>query len=117
MASVYLPASEAEPLARSAALQALQLDDTLHEAHLQLGLVKLYYDWDWRASDVQCSRAIELNPKYVEGHSWRGLDLMCMGRFDEAIAETKHAEQLHPVSLQPRTRVGCACYHARRLDD
>jgi len=117
MASVYLPAAEAEPLARSAALQALQLDDTLHEAHLQLGLVKLYYDWDWRASDMQFSRAIELNPNYVEGHSWRGLYLMCMGRFDEAIAETKHAEQLDPVSLQARTLVGWAYYHARRFDE
>lgn len=117
MASVYLPAAEAEPLARSAALRALQLDDTLHEAHLQLGLVKLFYDWDWRASDIQLSRAIELNPNYVEGHSWRGLHLMCMGRFDEAVAEMKQAEQLDPVSLTSRTRVGWAYYHARRFDD
>jgi TolB-like protein/DNA-binding winged helix-turn-helix (wHTH) protein/lipoprotein NlpI len=117
MASVYLPAAEAEPLARSAALQALQLDDTLHEAHLQLGLVKLYYDWDWRASDIQLSRAIELNPNYVEGHSWRGLYLMCMGRFDEAIAEMKYAEQLDPVSLPARTMVGWAYYHAGRFDE
>ena len=49
--------------------------------------MKLYYDWDWQASDIQFSRAIELNPNYVGGHSWRGLYLMCMGRFDEAIAE------------------------------
>ena len=117
MASVYLPAAEAEPLARSAALRALQLDDTLHEAHLQLGLVKLFYDWDWRASDIQLSRAIELNPNYVEGHSWRGLHLMCMGRFDEAVAEMKQAEQLDPVSLTSRTRVGWAYYHARRFDE
>lgn len=115
--SQQLPAAEAEPLARSVALQALQLDDTLHEAHLQLGLVKLYYDWDWRASDVQLFRAIELNPNYVEGHSWRGLYLMCMGRFDEAIAEMKHAEQLDPVSLPARTMVGWAYYHAGRFDE
>jgi DNA-binding winged helix-turn-helix (wHTH) protein/TolB-like protein/Flp pilus assembly protein TadD len=117
MASVYLPAAEAEPLARSEALRALQLDDTLHEAHLQLGLVKLYYDWDWRASDIELSRAIELNPNYVEGHSWRGLYLMCMGRFDEAIAEMKRAEQLDPVSLPARTLVGWAYFHARRFDE
>ena len=117
MASVYLPATEAEPLARSAALRALQLDDTLYEAHLQLGLVKLYYDWDWQASDIEFSRAIELNPNYVEGHSWRGLYLMCMGRFDEAIAEMKQAEQLDPVSLPARTMVGWAYYHARRFDE
>ncbi|HEY3123969.1 MAG TPA: protein kinase [Thermoanaerobaculia bacterium] len=94
-----LPPREAMPSAKAAALKALELDDTLAEAHTNLGLVRWAYDWDWPAAEKDLKRAIELNPGYATAHLRYANYLCSLGRFDEAVAEDKRALELDPLSL------------------
>src|SRR5262249_46043319 len=94
-----LPPKEVMPKARAAALKALAIDDTLAEAHTSLAHIKSVYEWDWRGSEREFKRAIELNPNYATVHHWYALSLSAMGRHDEAIAEIKRALELNPFPL------------------
>jgi serine/threonine-protein kinase len=94
-----LPPSEAYGKAREAATRALELDDTLGEAHNALAAVKANYDWDWPGAEREYKRAIELNPGYATAHQWYSEMLSWLGRHEEALAEIKRAQQLDPLSL------------------
>jgi tetratricopeptide (TPR) repeat protein len=94
-----VPAKEAFTKAREAAEKALQLDDTLAEAHNALAAVKADYDWDWPGAEREFRRAIELNPGYATAHQWYAEMLSELGRHEEALAEIKRAQQLDPFSL------------------
>jgi tetratricopeptide (TPR) repeat protein len=112
-----LPAKEVYPLARTAALRALQLDDTLAEAHASLGFVRLLYDWNPIQAEKEFRRAIELNPNYPTAHHWYAYDLVAMKRSDEAIAEIRRALELDPVSPIINTDVGQILLLARHPDE
>jgi len=112
----YLPPSEAWPKAKAAAMQALEIDDTLAEAHTSLGLVKEHFEWDWAGAEREFKRAIELNPNLATAHHWYGDYLANMGRFDEGMAETKKAQELDPLSLIINTTLGWQFYLAGRND-
>jgi tetratricopeptide (TPR) repeat protein len=103
--------------AREAAHKALALDDGLAEAHTSLALVHWLYDWDWAAADREFRKAIELNPRYVTAHHWRGLFLGEMGRFDEAEAEMRQALERDPISAPVYADYGRVLYWARRYDE
>ena len=103
--------------ARDAANKALELDDGLAEAHTSLALVHWLYDWDWAAADREFRKAIELKPRYVTAHHWRGLFLGEMGRFDEAEAEMQKALELDPISAPIYADYGRVLYWARRYDE
>jgi TolB-like protein/DNA-binding winged helix-turn-helix (wHTH) protein/Tfp pilus assembly protein PilF len=90
---------EALPKAKAAAQKALQLDESLSEAHTSLAFCLEGFDWDWAAADKEFRRAIELNPGYATGHHWYAWHLSLMGRNTEAIAEMKKAASLDPLSL------------------
>jgi TolB-like protein/Flp pilus assembly protein TadD/predicted Ser/Thr protein kinase len=107
---------EAYPRAKEAALKALQLDETLAEAHASLGYVKTTYDWDWSGAEREFQRAIELNPAHAGAHLWRAVALVDMGRFEEAITEGKRALELDPLSLSINRTVGGVFYNARQYD-
>jgi len=94
-----LPAKEAFAKARAAATTALELDDSLAEAHNGLAAVKVDYEWDWPGAEREFRRAIELNPGYATAHQWYAELLSQIGRHEEALAEIKLAEQLDPFSL------------------
>ena len=94
-----VPANGAFTKARDAASKALELDDTLAEAHNALAAVKSDYDWDWPGSEREFRRAIELNPGYATAHQWYAERLSELGRHEEALAEIKRAQQLDPFSL------------------
>ncbi|HEY6120111.1 MAG TPA: winged helix-turn-helix domain-containing protein [Pyrinomonadaceae bacterium] len=111
-----LPPREAMPKARAAAIRALELDESLAEAHVSLGRVLAAYDWDWTNAEKQYRRAIELNPRYAVAHQWYGGYLAVMGRSDEAIAEKKRALELEPLSLVINFELGLAYYFARDYD-
>src|SRR5581483_4497314 len=86
--------------ANEAARKALQLDDTLPEAHNSLGLVLAYYELDFAQSKKEFEQAIELNPNYAEAHHQLGnANLVKVGEFDRAIAEGIRALELDPLSL------------------
>jgi TolB-like protein/DNA-binding winged helix-turn-helix (wHTH) protein/tetratricopeptide (TPR) repeat protein len=94
-----LAPKEAYPRARAAAAKALELDDTLGEAHISLAFCLDGFDWDWEAAEKEFRRGIELNPGYATGHHWYAWHLTALGRKDEAISEMKKAEDLDPLSL------------------
>jgi TolB-like protein/Tfp pilus assembly protein PilF/predicted Ser/Thr protein kinase len=111
-----VPAKDAYPKAKEAALKALEIDDTLAEAHASLAWVKSAFDWDWSGGDREFQRAIELNPGYVTARRRRGLTLAVTGRFEEAIAENKRAVELDPLSLINNWALGDTLYKARQYD-
>src|SRR5271168_2802163 len=90
---------EALPKAKAAASKALQLDDSLGEAHNSLAFCLDGFDWDLDAGGKEFRRAIELNPGYATGHHWYAWHLSLLGQYDQAIAEMKKAENLDPLSL------------------
>ena len=114
--AIRIPPREAMPKAKAAALRALELDETLAEAHASLGRVLASYDWDWTSADREYKRAIELNPRYAVAHQWYGGYLAVMGRTNEALAERKRAQELEPLSLIINAELGMAFYYARDYD-
>ncbi len=114
--AIRLPPREAMPRAKAAAMRALELDETLAEAHTSLARVLAVYDWDWTSAEKEYKRAIELNPRYATAHQWYGGWLQVMGRYNEAIAERKKAQELDPFSLIINFELGLAFYAARDYD-
>ncbi len=112
----YLPPSEAWPKAKAAAMQALDIDDALAEAHTSLGLVREHFEWDWAGAEQEFRRAIELNPNSATAHHWYGAYLANMGRSEEGLRETKKAQELDPLSLIINTSLGWQLYVARHND-
>ncbi|HEY2163719.1 MAG TPA: tetratricopeptide repeat protein, partial [Gemmatimonadaceae bacterium] len=94
------------PPARAAARRALALDSTLAEAHTSLGIVAMFYDWDWPTAAAQLRRGTELNPSYAEGHLFYSWYLLLKGRRDEARAEVTRAGTLDQLSVIITTRRG-----------
>jgi TolB-like protein/Tfp pilus assembly protein PilF len=106
------------PKAKAAATKALQLDDTLAEAHTTLALAIWLYDFDAYQAIREFQRAIELNPNYAIAHQQYGNNtLSALGRFDDAIVEGKRAVELDPLSLVINTDMGSDYYYARRYDE
>ncbi|MGA7632928.1 MAG: winged helix-turn-helix domain-containing protein [Terriglobales bacterium] len=99
---------EAFPQAKAAAIKALELDNTLGEAHNSLAFVLDGFDWDLDAGGIEFRRAIELNPGYATAHHWYAWHLSLLGRYDEAIAEMRKAENLDPLSRIIREDIASA---------
>jgi serine/threonine protein kinase/TolB-like protein/Tfp pilus assembly protein PilF len=112
----FVSPKETFPRAKEAALKALEIDDTLAEAHASLGSIKAEYDWDWSGGEKEFQRAIELKPSYGEAHRAYGVALRQMGRLEEAIAEHKRALELDPLSLIINRALGLAFYESRQYD-
>jgi TolB-like protein/DNA-binding winged helix-turn-helix (wHTH) protein len=93
-----LPPGEGYSKGRAEASRALELDDTLAEAHTTLAAISAFYDWDAANAPKEFRRAIELNPSYAIAHHWYAEHLATVGRFEEMLAESKEAERLDPLS-------------------
>ena len=102
----YFPANEVMPKAKAAAEKALQLDNTLAEAHASLAFINWQYDFDWGAGEREYRRAIGLDPNYAEAHHQYGFLLAFRGRFDESLAEMQRASELDPLSAGITNDVG-----------
>jgi TolB-like protein/DNA-binding winged helix-turn-helix (wHTH) protein/Flp pilus assembly protein TadD len=107
---------EVFPKAEIEARKALELDETLAEAHDALGSIRTLYDWDRQATEREYKRALELNPSYATAHQLYGLYLSQIEKHDEAIAETRRALQLDPLSVAISSSLGLRLYFARRYD-
>lgn len=108
--------NEAMPKAKAAAIRAIELDDSLAEAHTSLGRVMAAYEWNWAGAEREFKRAIELNPRYPVAHQWYGGLLQVMGEPEMAIAERKTALELDPLSLIINFELGQAYYYAHDFD-
>ena len=106
------------PKAKAAALRAIELDDSLAEAHVALGIYYANFAWNPPAAEKEFRRAIELNPNYAPAHQQFSIEcLTATGRYDEAVAEGKRAEELDPLSPIISADFGNVLFRARRFDE
>ncbi|MCJ7457957.1 MAG: tetratricopeptide repeat protein, partial [candidate division Zixibacteria bacterium] len=117
LAQVYvLPPKEAFPKAKALASKALEIDETLAEAHTSLAFALECFDWNWAGAEREFRRAIELNPNYATAHQWFARLLLNLGRTSEAIEETNKALELDPLSLINNLAAGYVYLDAGRED-
>jgi len=113
----FIPPKDGFPKAKAAAHRALELDDTLGEAHASLGWVATFFDWDFPAAEKEFQRAILLSPEYATTRQWYALLLAALGRLDEALAEARLGKELDPHSLAIYAIEGVILVFAGRLDE
>jgi TolB-like protein/Tfp pilus assembly protein PilF len=111
-----LPPNQAFPKAEAAARKALELDETLAEAHVSLGYSKLVYEWNLVDAEKELTRAIKLRPDYATGHQFYAYYLTAIGDLTGAIAERKRALELDPVNPLLTSALGEAFYQNRQFD-
>ena len=111
-----VPVEEAFPKARSAALKALEIDDSLGEAHSALANVKEDYDWDWKGAEKEYKKAIELSPGHVLAHASYSNLLFELGRLPEALSEARLTQQLDPLSAIANDNLSAVLYYAGQYD-
>jgi TolB-like protein/Tfp pilus assembly protein PilF len=98
LSNVYAPTREAMPKAKAAAKKALEIDETLSEAHAAMGIIRLFYEWDWAGAEQEFHRALESNHNNAIAHQRFGLYFNLLGRFDEARRELELAMLIDPLS-------------------
>jgi serine/threonine protein kinase/tetratricopeptide (TPR) repeat protein len=108
--------NEAARLGKEYAMKALTLDGELVEARVYLGDIKCIYDWDWKGAEDEYKRALALDPNSGMAHRSYGIYLVCLKRFDEAIAHMKRALELEPLSSLFNHELGAVYYFAGRFD-
>ena len=102
--------------ARVYARRAIELDDTLAEAHASLAWTLFIYDWDWDGAARHFRRAIELDPRYATAHQWYAFLLASQGKLDAALVEGHTAQELDPTSVSVRRSLGSVYFYARRYE-
>ena len=112
----YLPAKEAFPKGKAAAMTALELAPDLGEAHTDLAAVLWLHDWQWPEAQTEFQRSLEFNPCYPTANHYYAECVMTMGRHAEALARMKKSLELDPLSLIINVAIGWAYYHARQYD-
>lgn len=105
---------EVFPLAKAAALRALEIDSTLGEAHLSLALITWRYDWDWVSAEREFKRAIELNPRDPVARRRYASYLYGSGQIEEGLAQLTMAQTDDPLSAWISSNIGFTLYFARR---
>jgi TolB-like protein/DNA-binding winged helix-turn-helix (wHTH) protein/Tfp pilus assembly protein PilF len=117
-ATIYgtVPAAEAAPRAKAAAIRALEIDPSLAEAETSLATAKFNYDWDWSGASAGFERAIQLDPKYATAFQRYSLYLIAMGRFEDSFEQIKRARDLDPLSISINSSFGWRLYLARQYD-
>ncbi len=121
LADVYVldgnvKARESYMRAKSAAIKALEFDNTLGESHATLGFISAHYEMDWANADREFRQAIELNPNYATAYHWYAESLLARGEFDRALVELKKAQELDPLSPMINTDVGLYYFYTRQYD-
>jgi TolB-like protein/DNA-binding winged helix-turn-helix (wHTH) protein/Flp pilus assembly protein TadD len=111
------PATDVFPLAKAAALKALELDDGLGDAHATLGMIKLAFDWDWPGAGKEFERAVQLTPMSSVVHFSYSVFLTAVGRLDEAVNEARKAVELDPLNPAANVQLGWVLYFACRHDE
>ena len=112
-----IPPAEVLPKARASLVQALELDETLAEAHAANGYIRAYYEWDWRGAEQEFRRALELRPNDADAYFSYSRFLASRRRLDEAIAQIGRAVELDPLSPSLQANRALLDYFAGRYDE
>ena len=112
-----LPARDRYDKAIGIVKKALEIDDTLGEAHASMGLLLQDRDWDLPGAEREYRRALELSPNYGSAHHWYGELLVQTGRFDEALEHYRRALEVDPLSSAIASDLGISLFYARRYDE
>jgi len=104
------------PKAKPAGARALELDDSLAEAHASLAYIHTYYEWDWAAAEEEFHRSLQLNPNDAGVLHRYSRFLSSVGRIDEALREIRRAQEVDPLSQVAKANVGVIYYFARQYD-
>jgi TolB-like protein/DNA-binding winged helix-turn-helix (wHTH) protein len=113
----HIPPKEGMPLARAAALKAIELDGSAAEGHASLGTVKFLYDWDWPGAEQELRRAIALNPNYEMGHHACSVLLGAEHRYEESVSEARKAVAVDPLSVPAHNIFSSMLAAANRWDE
>ena len=111
-----MPPKDINEKAKAAAQKALEVDDSLAEAHTSLASI-YHNEWNWVGAEREFKRAIELDPNYATAHQWYSIYLSTVGRFDESVKEATKAAELDPLSLIISASLGNRLIEARRYQD
>lgn len=118
MSVVYglLQPKDGFPKAKEAATKALEIDETLAEAHTSMAFIKFRWDWDRVETEREFQAAIKFKPSYAPAHQWYSSFLVAVERFDEAIAEAKRTQELEPLSFVASSHLGWIYYLSGQTD-
>ena len=108
--------ADVQPKAKVAALKAIELDDSLADAHNSLAYVNLIYDWDWSKAEERFKRSLELNPGCANGHHWYAHLLFSLCRLNEAMTESLRALEFDPLSPIMNLHLGWHHFYSRQYD-
>lgn len=111
-----VPVHEGHQKAKFYARKAIDLDDTLAEAHASLAWSSFIYDWEWDGAAREFRRAVELDPRYAPAHQWYAFMLASQGKFDEALLEAHTAQENDPSSVSVRRSLGYCYFYARKYE-
>jgi tetratricopeptide (TPR) repeat protein len=117
LSSVHLSPGQAMPKARAAAQKALAIDPQSDTAMTALGLVHVFYDWDWQSADAQLRKAVTVNPNSSDAYSVLGCLRLAQGRSSEALDAAEKSVLLDPRSFWPQLRQTFLFVFLNRLDD
>jgi eukaryotic-like serine/threonine-protein kinase len=111
------PASETFPKALEFATKARELDSTLAEPHLILGLLKFLSDHDFAGWERESQLALTANPNSTDAHRLNGFRLLFLGRFEEALAEVQRSLEIEPLSTAGNINYSYALFYSGRVDE
>ena len=111
------PGRECFPKAQEAVNKALSINDRQAEAHSASAMIKFLGEWNWDAAESEFNRSISLNPNVADAHHDYAQFLSIIGRHDEALKESKIAQELEPLSAIINADAGWFYYRARRYDE
>ncbi|MEO7660687.1 MAG: tetratricopeptide repeat protein, partial [Pyrinomonadaceae bacterium] len=112
-----MPSADVMPQSKLAGQKAIEIDDTLADAHAVLGFTIFWYDWDWEAAENQFKRALELDPNNADAHIFYGHLLSNTGRSREALVEGKRAREIDPLNLRTNALDSQFLLHAGQVDE
>ena len=112
-----VPAREATPIEKAAVLKALELDESLAEAHYGFARLKFLGEWDWPSAERAFERALELNPNYADARTTYSHLLNIVGRPDEAMTQIERALELDPFNALSQASYGNVPLFVRQYDD
>jgi serine/threonine protein kinase/Tfp pilus assembly protein PilF len=112
----YMRPEETVPRWKAATATALQLDDSLAEAHVSLASLKCLHDWDWHGAALEYERGIELDPRNPLAYQNYGYVFIALGQMEEALAQARRALELDPLSMLQNTNMGYLFAYARQFD-